>query len=133
VVKCAYKPSSGTQPERIEISVELTPDYQKDYEIIPYYKDETENQAAIAAFMAKYITKPFTYLENVIGVEINFSLHFFKLIVAISSVIFNGSSFFSKPKIEGHDSWLLGSLQIKGYLSCGVLQLSYYFGYLAFK
>ncbi|MEN6351248.1 MAG: N-6 DNA methylase [Syntrophomonas sp.] len=78
VVKSAYKKASKTQPERIEISVELIPDYQKDYEIIPFHKDEAENQAAIAAFMAKYISKPFAYLENVVGVEISFNKVFYK-------------------------------------------------------
>ena len=73
VVKSAYKKANKKQPERIEISVELTPDYQKDYEIIPFHKDEAENLAAIAEFMAKYITKPFRYLENVVGVELNFN------------------------------------------------------------
>lgn len=33
-VKSVYKRANKTQPERIEISVELTPDYEKDYEII---------------------------------------------------------------------------------------------------
>ena len=78
VVKCALKSASKTQPERIEISVELTPDYQKDYEIIPYHKDQKANKAAIEAFMANYITKPFSYLENVLGVEINFNKTFYK-------------------------------------------------------
>lgn len=78
VVKSALKNASKTQPERIEISVELTPDYQKDYEIIPFHKDKAENQAAIEAFMAKYISKPFAYLENVVGVEINFNKIFYK-------------------------------------------------------
>jgi type I restriction enzyme M protein len=78
VVKSAYKKASKKQPERIEISVELTPDYQKDYEIIPFHKDEAENLAAIADFMAKYITKPFTYLENAVGVELNFNKIFYK-------------------------------------------------------
>ena len=78
VVKATYKKATKTQPERIEISVELTPDYQKDYEIIPFCKDEHENQAAIEAFMAKYITKPFRYLENVVGVEVNFNKVFYK-------------------------------------------------------
>lgn len=78
VVKSALKKASKTQPERIEISVELTPDYQKDYEIIPFHKDEAANQAEIASFMAKYITKPFIYLENVVGVEINFNKVFYK-------------------------------------------------------
>lgn len=78
IVKTALKNASKTQPERIEISVELTPDYQKDYEIIPYNKDPIANKAAIEAFMAKYITKPFTYFENVLGVEINFNKLFYK-------------------------------------------------------
>ncbi len=58
VVKSSYKKKTKTKPESIVITVELTPDYQKDYEIIPYHRDPDENQAAIAAFMAKYITKP---------------------------------------------------------------------------
>ena len=61
VVKAAFKKVTKKTPERIEITVELTPDYQKDYEIIPFHRDEGENQKAIEAFMAKYITKPFEY------------------------------------------------------------------------
>jgi type I restriction enzyme M protein len=78
VVKSAFKKANKKQSERIEISVELTPDYQKDYEIIPFHKDEAENLAKIADFMAKYITKPFSYLENVVGVELNFNKIFYK-------------------------------------------------------
>ncbi|MCM3654106.1 class I SAM-dependent DNA methyltransferase [Metabacillus litoralis] len=78
VVKSSFKKASKTQPERIEISVELTPDYQKDYEIIPYHRDEVSNQAEIVAFLAKYITKPFAYLDNVVGVEVNFNKIFYK-------------------------------------------------------
>ncbi len=78
VVKAAFKKASKTQAERIEITVELMPDYQKDYEIIPFHRDEVVNREAIAAFMAKYITKPFEYLENVVGVEINFNKVFYK-------------------------------------------------------
>lgn len=78
MVKSTLKKATKTRSERIEISVELTPDYQKDYEIIPFHKDEAANQAAIAAFMAKYITKPFVYLENVVGVELNFNKIFYK-------------------------------------------------------
>jgi len=78
VVKASFKKKTKTQPERIEISVELTPDYQKDYEIIPFHKDEEANQKAIDAFMGKYITKPFELLENVVGVEINFNKVFYK-------------------------------------------------------
>jgi type I restriction enzyme M protein len=75
VIKAAYK--NKKQAERIEISVELTPDNEKDYEIIPFYIDEDQNKAAIEDFMAKYVTKPFEYLENVVGVEINFNKIFY--------------------------------------------------------
>ncbi len=78
VVKATFKKAGKIQPERIDISVELTPDFQKDYEIIPFFKNETENQKTIAAFMAKYVSKPFEYLENVVGVEINFNKVFYK-------------------------------------------------------
>ena len=78
VVKSSLKKATKKLPKRIEITVELTPDYQKDYEIIPFHKNEAENQEAIEAFMAKYITKPFAYLENVVGVEINFNKVFYK-------------------------------------------------------
>lgn len=78
VVKAAYKKATSKVSERIEITVELTPDTQKDYEIIPFHKDEAQNQQAIANFMAKYITKPFSYLDNVVGVEINFNKVFYK-------------------------------------------------------
>lgn len=78
VVKAALKKATKSQGERIEVTVELTPDYQKDYEIIPFHWDEVKNKVAIEAFMAKYITKPFKYLENVVGVEINFNKVFYK-------------------------------------------------------
>ena len=77
VVKASLKKQTKAKAARIEISVELTPDEQKDYEIIPYYRDEVENGEAIAAFMAKYITKPFEYLDNVVGMEINFNKVFY--------------------------------------------------------
>ena len=78
VIKPSYKKATKKLPERIEISVELTPDYQKDYEVIPFNKDIEMNQQAIEAFMAKYISKPFDYIENVVGVEINFNKIFYK-------------------------------------------------------
>lgn len=78
VVKASYKKGTKTKEARIEISVELTPDYEKDYEIIPYSPIEEENQQNIANFMAKYITKPFAYIDNTIGVEINFNKVFYK-------------------------------------------------------
>jgi type I restriction enzyme M protein len=43
-----------------------------------FYEIEAENFAAITDFMAKYITKPFSYLENVVDVELNFNKIFYK-------------------------------------------------------
>lgn len=78
LVKASYKKANKKLAERIEISVELTADYQKDYEVIPFNKNPITNQAAIETFMARYINKPFEYLENVIGVELNFNKIFYK-------------------------------------------------------
>lgn len=78
VVKAALKKKTKKLPECIEISVELTPDTQKDYEIIPFDPDPEVNQAKIEAFMAKYVFKPFEYLDNVIGAEINFNKVFYR-------------------------------------------------------
>ncbi|MCB0002603.1 MAG: N-6 DNA methylase [Anaerolineae bacterium] len=78
VVKSAYKKATKSRPPRIEITVELTPDVEKDYEIIPYHSAEAENRRAIEAFMAKYITRPFEYLDNAVGVELNFNKIFYQ-------------------------------------------------------
>lgn len=78
VIKASLKKDSKTKhPKSINITVELTRDLQKDYEIIPYSPDETTNQKNIADFMAKYVFKPFEYLDNVIGVEININKVFY--------------------------------------------------------
>ncbi len=77
VIKATYKKPTKTKGACIVLTVELTKDLQKDYEIIPYSPDETENQQWIADFMAKYVTKPFEYVENVIGLEINFNKVFY--------------------------------------------------------
>ncbi|TVZ23456.1 type I restriction enzyme M protein [Dokdonia sp. Hel_I_63] len=78
VIKASYKKATKTKDAYILITTELTPDYEKDYEIIPYAPNEVDNQQNIANFMAKYITKPFRYIENTIGVEINFNKVFYK-------------------------------------------------------
>jgi type I restriction enzyme M protein len=52
---------------------ELCADYPKDYKIILFHREVVANWAAIAEFMAQYITKTFEYLENVVGMEINFT------------------------------------------------------------
>ena len=77
IIKGAYKKATKTKDACIAITVELTKDLQKDYEIIPYSPDEAVNQKTIADFMAKYITRPFAYLDNVIGVELNFNKVFY--------------------------------------------------------
>jgi len=78
IVSANYKKATKKLSERIEICVELTADYQKDYEIVAFHKDAAVNQAAIEAFMARYISKPFEYLENVVGVELNFNKIFYQ-------------------------------------------------------
>lgn len=78
VVRSALKAATKKLPERIEITVELTPDKERDAEIIPFDPDSAANQAAITAFMAKYVTRPFVYLDNVVGVELNFNKVFYK-------------------------------------------------------
>lgn len=78
VLKSSYKKATSKKKEYIEIKAELTPDYQKDYEIIPYSPNEKENEKWIADFMAKYVLKPFRYMENVIGVDVNFNKIFYK-------------------------------------------------------
>jgi type I restriction enzyme M protein len=78
VIKAAYKKATKNKEACIAIAVELTKDLQKDYEIIPYSPDKTENQQWISDFMVRYVTKPFEYVDNVVGVEINFNKVFYK-------------------------------------------------------
>jgi type I restriction enzyme M protein len=78
VIKASLKKDSKTkQAKSINLIAELTKDLQKDYEIIPYSPIEATNQKNIADFMAKYVFRSFEYLENVIGVEINFNKVFY--------------------------------------------------------
>jgi type I restriction enzyme M protein len=78
VVKASFKKATKTRDALIDVAVTLTKDLQKDYEIINYAPVEATNQQNIANFMAKYITKPFEYIDNVIGVELNFNKVFYK-------------------------------------------------------
>ena len=78
VVKAAYKKGTAKLPAHIPITTELTPDYQKDYEVIPYRPDPAANEAEIAAFLARYVSRPFRRLDNVVGAEINFNKVFYK-------------------------------------------------------
>ncbi|TRW21545.1 N-6 DNA methylase [Flavobacterium zepuense] len=77
VIKSSFKKASTSKSPSIIITVELSKDLQKDYEIIPYSPGDMENKKWIANFMAKYVTKPFAYVDNVIGVEINFNKVFY--------------------------------------------------------
>lgn len=77
IIKASHKKATKKLSERIEITVELTPVYEKDTEVIPFHKDEAVNKKNIEKFMAKYISKPFEYLENVVGVELNFNKVFY--------------------------------------------------------
>ncbi len=77
-IKVSYKKATKTKGESIAISAELTKDVEKDYEIILYSPDEANNKQNIADFMAKYVSRPFEYLDNVIGVELNFNKIFYQ-------------------------------------------------------
>jgi type I restriction enzyme M protein len=78
VVKSSLKKATARQPTTIVVTVELTPDYQKDYEIIPFHPDSAINQQYIADFLARYVTRPFSYLDCVVGAEINFNKVFYQ-------------------------------------------------------
>ena len=77
-IKAVVKKATKTQPAKLSITTILETDYQKDYEIIPYSSDVETNKANIESFMTKYISKPFRYLDNTLGVEINFNKVFYK-------------------------------------------------------
>ncbi|QAA81219.1 N-6 DNA methylase [Aequorivita sp. H23M31] len=77
-IKAAYKKATKTKEAAISITVELTKDLEKDYEIIPYSPDKDNNQQTIETFMDQYVTRPFEYLDNVVGVELNFNKEFYK-------------------------------------------------------
>ncbi|WP_126651706.1 HsdM family class I SAM-dependent methyltransferase [Chryseobacterium aureum] len=78
VIKPILKKATKTKDAIISISLELTKDLQKDYEIISYTPEENENQKGIDIFMAKYVTRPFEYIDNIVGVEINFNKVFYQ-------------------------------------------------------
>ena len=79
IVSAGYKKATNKLPERIEIIAELTADHERDYEFIGFNEDPKVNKMEIEAFMAKHISKPFQYLENVIGVELNFNKIFYEM------------------------------------------------------
>ncbi len=77
-VKASYKKGTKTKKASIIITVELAKDFEKDSEIIPFNPIESINQQTIDSFMSKFITKPFEYLDRVVGVELNFNKIFYE-------------------------------------------------------
>lgn len=77
VIKAAFKKATKKLPLRIDISAELTPDYQKDYEIVNFENCPIANQNKISAHIERFVNKPFSYLDNMIGVEFNFKKEFY--------------------------------------------------------
>lgn len=69
--------SFGTSKKLKTLKVVFSPKTYKDYEIIPHHFDEEDNAAEVKAFMQKYVFKPYTLADNVVGVELNFNKEFF--------------------------------------------------------
>lgn len=63
--------------EFTNVIIEIVPTYINDFEIIPYSPNEDENQSRIDDFMARYVTRPFEYRDNTVGVELNFNKEFY--------------------------------------------------------
>ena len=78
LIKNSFNKSKKNKEASISITVELIPDYTKDYEIIKYSEDEQLNKENIKKHLDKYITKPYKCLDNTVGVEFNFNKIFYK-------------------------------------------------------
>lgn len=72
------KPTKKIPYKQIVLSAQIVPITENDYEITSYSPDEEENGKIIADFMAKYVSRPFTYKDCVAGVEINFNKIFYQ-------------------------------------------------------
>lgn len=88
VIKSAFKKATKTKVASIVITVELTKDLQKDFDIIPYSPDIKENEKRILSYITKYNNRPFELLDNNIGTEVYFNKLFYKPITIneISSI-----------------------------------------------
>lgn len=60
-----------------DIKATLQPVGYKDTEIIPYDPDPETNKQNISGFLERYIYKPYSIGENVVGVEVNFNKEFY--------------------------------------------------------
>lgn len=83
-----FKMSVSKKTGNGNITLQIQPVYQKDYEIIPYVYDSRErfsygvgepdaNEMAINRFLDEYIFKPYYKRENTLGVELNFNKEFY--------------------------------------------------------
>jgi type I restriction enzyme M protein len=77
-IKITHKKANKSNAGSVQIKVELKPDQEKDYEIIPFSFDETENEKNIQEFLNKWVERPYERLENKIGAEVNFNKIFYK-------------------------------------------------------
>lgn len=67
----------STSKKLKSLKATIAPVTVKDYEIIPHYFDADDNADEIIAFMQKYVFKPYTLGDNVVGVELNFNKEFY--------------------------------------------------------
>ena len=77
-IKITHKKATKSNEGSIQIKVELKPDQEKDYEIIPYSFDDAENEKNIQDFLSKWVERPYERLENKTGAEVNFNKIFYK-------------------------------------------------------
>ncbi len=69
--------ASYSYKKRKNLKATISPITVKDYEIIPHHFDADDNTDEINAFMRKYVFKPYTLGDNVVGVELNFNKEFY--------------------------------------------------------
>jgi type I restriction enzyme M protein len=77
-IKVTHKKATKSNTGVVQIKVELKPDQEKDYEIIPFSFDKNENQKNIQEFLNKWVERPYEVLENKVGAEVNFNKIFYK-------------------------------------------------------
>jgi type I restriction enzyme M protein len=78
LIKASYKKKTKTKPSLLTIKASLEPNYDKDYEVIPFSRNTEQNDGLINDFLKKYIFKPHIQLDSKVGVEINFNKVFYQ-------------------------------------------------------
>ena len=69
--------ASSTKKQGEVRKVWIEPYTYGDYEIIPHHFDIDQNIDEINRFMERYISKPYIYGNNIVGVELNFNKEFY--------------------------------------------------------